>query len=381
MNTFTLFTIIVILHLPIKIFSQQNDKSKLSPDKILQERIAHHPIPDKQDWNTLEAEIFKDKESRTIVNKTILQNGFLLMEHTIQNWNGSNWVNAWRYTYTYNGNNNMFEELLQEWDGSYWVNDSKYTFTFDVNNNMTEQLQQEWFGSNWINNWIYTYTYDNNNNKIGEVSQDWDGSNWVNDWRYTYTYIGNNMIEELRQNWFNSNWVNHWRETYTYDGSNNMIEDLYQEWRDSNHWRDVHKYTFAYDVNNNLLEELHEYWDGANWIICNRSIYSYIPTGVEQLTDGIRVYSLSNNYPNPFNPATTIKYQIPELSFVTLKVYNVLGNEIAILINEEKSVGSYEVEFDATGIVSGIYFYRIQAVPTGNQAGSFEETKKMVLLR
>ena len=84
--------------------------------------------------------------------------------------------------------------------------------------------------------------------------------------------------------------------------------------------------------------------------------------------------SLVQNYPNPFNPTTTIKYQIPELSFVTLKVYDVLGREVAILVNEKKSVGSYEVEFNATSLPSGVYFYRLQA-------GSFVETKKMVLMK
>ncbi len=85
-------------------------------------------------------------------------------------------------------------------------------------------------------------------------------------------------------------------------------------------------------------------------------------------------YSLQQNYPNPFNPITTIKYQIPELSSVTLKVYDVLGSEVATLINEEKPSGSYEVDFDASTLPSGIYFYRLQT-------GSFVETKKMVLMK
>jgi len=83
---------------------------------------------------------------------------------------------------------------------------------------------------------------------------------------------------------------------------------------------------------------------------------------------------LTQNYPNPFNPSTKIKYQIPELSFVTIKVYDVLGKEVTTLINEEKPAGSYEVEFDASRLPSGVYFYRLQA-------GSFIETKKMILLR
>jgi hypothetical protein len=87
-----------------------------------------------------------------------------------------------------------------------------------------------------------------------------------------------------------------------------------------------------------------------------------------------QVFCLYQNYPNPFNPITKIKYQIPELSFVIFKVYDVLGNEVAILVNEEKTFGNYEVEFNAIGLSSGIYFYRIQA-------GSYIEIKKMVILK
>ena len=85
-------------------------------------------------------------------------------------------------------------------------------------------------------------------------------------------------------------------------------------------------------------------------------------------------FVLSQNYPNPFNPATKIEYKIQEAGIVTLKVYDVLSNEVATLVNEEKSIGSYEVNFDASDLTSGIYFYILQA-------GNFVETKKMVLLR
>ena len=85
-------------------------------------------------------------------------------------------------------------------------------------------------------------------------------------------------------------------------------------------------------------------------------------------------FRLVQNYPNPFNPTTTIKYQIWELSFVTLKVYDVLGNEIKSLVNEEKPVGNYEIEVDAIGLPSGVYLYQLKA-------GPFIETKKMVLLK
>jgi len=85
-------------------------------------------------------------------------------------------------------------------------------------------------------------------------------------------------------------------------------------------------------------------------------------------------FVMNQNYPNPFNPTTRITYQIPELSFVTLKVFDVLGNEIKTLVNEEKPVGYYEIKFDASSLASGIYIYQLHA-------GSFIETKKMILLR
>lgn len=85
-------------------------------------------------------------------------------------------------------------------------------------------------------------------------------------------------------------------------------------------------------------------------------------------------FGLNYNYPNPFNPATKILYSLPELSFVTLRVYDVLGKEVTTLVNEEKPSGSYEVEFDGANLSSGVYYYRLKA-------GDFVETKKMILIK
>jgi hypothetical protein len=85
-------------------------------------------------------------------------------------------------------------------------------------------------------------------------------------------------------------------------------------------------------------------------------------------------FKLEQNYPNPFNPSTVISYRLPVISNVTLIVYDVLGNEITTLVNEEKSVGVYEVEFNATGLPSGIYFYKLTA-------GEYNQTQKMIYLK
>ncbi|MGB5849156.1 MAG: T9SS type A sorting domain-containing protein, partial [Ignavibacteriaceae bacterium] len=101
-----------------------------------------------------------------------------------------------------------------------------------------------------------------------------------------------------------------------------------------------------------------------------------IVTGVEEETTLPTEFSLEQNYPNPFNPSTKIKYSVPQLSKVVIKVFDILGNEIETLINEEKPAGEYNVDFriDNLELPSGIYFYRLQA-------GEFIQVKKMILLK
>jgi hypothetical protein len=103
-------------------------------------------------------------------------------------------------------------------------------------------------------------------------------------------------------------------------------------------------------------------------------------------------YSLEQNYPNPFNPSTTISFSLPSKAFVLLKVFDLIGREVATLISREISAGKHSRQWNAEGMPSGIYFYRLSAVPSGGrdlvttagrdgQAGSFTETKKLILLR
>lgn len=85
-------------------------------------------------------------------------------------------------------------------------------------------------------------------------------------------------------------------------------------------------------------------------------------------------YALEQNYPNPFNPSTMISYSIPEAGFVSLKLYDVLGNEIKSLVNAQQEAGQYEFAFDASGFASGVYYYRLQS-------GEFTSTKKLMLMK
>src|SRR5690606_29825610 len=85
-------------------------------------------------------------------------------------------------------------------------------------------------------------------------------------------------------------------------------------------------------------------------------------------------FSLDQNYPNPFNPSTSIKYQVSSISKFSLKVYDILGNDVVTLVNEIQPAGIYDVNFNASSLPSGVYFYKLQA-------SSFSETKKMLLMK
>lgn len=127
-------------------------------------------------------------------------------------------------------------------------------------------------------------------------------------------------------------------------------------------WVDTSMYTVAFVQNDNNKEVLNvakgTYTTGIN------NINSEIPSG----------YSLSQNYPNPFNPATNISFSLPEASFVTLKIYDMIGREIAVLVNGELKAGYYNADWNAANFTSGVYFYTLRA-------GRFVDTKKMILIK
>jgi len=118
----------------------------------------------------------------------------------------------------------------------------------------------------------------------------------------------------------------------------------------------------------------------TGYILCsNQKILKTITGGLTDVQNANsqnipNTFSLSQNYPNPFNPKSVINYELQFTGLAKLKVYDVLGNEVAVLVNEKKNAGSYSIEFDGNGFASGVYFYKLEA-------GDFAETKRMILLK
>jgi hypothetical protein len=117
------------------------------------------------------------------------------------------------------------------------------------------------------------------------------------------------------------------------------------------------------------------YWNANERDTTNSVEYWVVNNTPKIAGDEIRFdYSLSQNYPNPFNPTTKIRFNVANDGLISIKLYNLLGQEVKILLNEFKEKGIYEVDFDASSLSSGIYFYRLQA-------GNYTAVKKLQLLK
>jgi hypothetical protein len=120
--------------------------------------------------------------------------------------------------------------------------------------------------------------------------------------------------------------------------------------------------------------------DLTGWVVGDGGTILHTTNGDLTLVEGERrdqvptEFVLSQNFPNPFNPSTTIRYALPHTSFVTLTVYNILGQEVAQLVKEQQQAGYHDAVFRGDGLASGVYFYRLEA-------GGFVEIKKLALLR
>jgi hypothetical protein len=322
-------------------------------------------------------------------------------------WNGSAWVNSQQSIFTYDGNGNLTEEDVQVWSGSAWVTETIYTYSYNSDNKVVENIIQGWNGTSLQNYEKLDYTYDSNGKMSTEVLQTWDntGMAWVNSNMDTYTYDSSGrQINDLNQTWFNNAWVNFAQYVDVFDANGNETEYDEQSWNGSG-WTNTYVYTatynsdntyateleqyytggvlsdeygysYTYDSNGNVATETDQVWNGSVLVNSYRYTYSYnlVTTGIAGNKNTPTKFELSQNYPNPFNPTTTINFSVPASSFVTIKVYDILGREIASLVNEQKAAGSYDVQFNGNNLSSGVYLYRMQA-------GSFVQTRKLMLMK
>lgn len=276
-----------------------------------------------------------------------------------------------RITYTYDSNNILVFESIEDMDNDQWVISAQIRLEYDSNNNRTLYFRETWDknDSTWTNDLQYLYEYDANDNNTLSLYENWSvsDSQWVSTRRHTYEYdnIGNRLLD-LRENADSTQWNNYTQYTYGYDGDGDIITAAYEKWIDD-----------EWTPNNGSFEFSNPNDDVINFNFTACLIEDVVYATLTDIADNVVLtteYSLLQNYPNPFNPTTTISYSIPENGLVKLKVYDALGGEVATLVNENQSWGTHKVNFNATGLSSGVYFYRIDC-------GKYSSTKKLILLR
>lgn len=296
-----------------------------------------------------------------------------------QTWNVSAWENYQLTRYIKNSNGKDSIITYYNWSAG-WVNVSRYLYSYNSSSLNYSYVYELWDGSDWVPSSRYTLNYDSNSNYLGYIYETWDGALWINASKYSYTYNGDNkQTEYKRQNWDGALWENDWRYTYEYDLNGSRTEQEYQDYVMGN-WESDYRELYSYDENNNRTETLREVWDGTIFINYSRIRFFYeLVTSVEdeQIVNSFQLY---NNYPNPFNPSTKIDFILPEKSNVTLIIYDILGNEVQTILNSELESGLKSVSFNASGLASGVYLYKID-VKSSEGKQNFSETRKMLLMK
>jgi hypothetical protein len=348
-----------------------------------------------------------------------------------------NWTNSHRYivrTTPFSGENTMIlssDSYIWIEDG--WINFSKIAYTYD-GLNLVEVLMQIAVEENTFMPFQkFEYTYDENSFPSSETVSDFY-TEWEPVYRRLFEYSAEGlMVESLESNWRDNNWTDSLRTKYNYIDDlpiekteylfTEGIEDLYlktvyeysslipgllifehEYYWNANTWEQILRTQYnyneifllsevvveqrvsgdifefrtkiSYQYNSAFLEteNLYQEYDGSAWVNRIRMLTMYTPSSNNDGDVMLNAFELYNNYPNPFNPVTTISYSLPSDAKVKLRIFNSLGEEVKVLVDGEKSAGVHKINFTAPNLPSGIYFYRLES-------GNSVETKKMMLMK
>jgi hypothetical protein len=324
------------------------------------------------DWNTIKSTWEVQSKSVNTYNPS----GKITLEtDSVWNKTTSKFDNSYKYEFQYDANGNQTLKTIYSWktDSLKWSKYSRNENTYDANGNITLSKN-------------YNYGYTGTNYLSTQSEYAYDAGNLITITSYYGSYGSATLTFSTKVE-------------YSYDTNGNRTQEIDYNWNPSKQvWDNSSKISYSYDLSVNAANVLWPF-SGDNWvknkITSFQSIrwmikqageqpqwypqpvhqYYYsdysgiIPLAIEQKsTNDINL----NLYPNPFSSNTTIKYKISEPGFISLKVFDAMGTEVASLVNEQKLVGEYSVDWNAVGLRSGIYFCRLQA-------GTFTNTKKLVL--
>jgi hypothetical protein len=343
-----------------------------------------------------------------------------LLTNTAESFTNGIWLLTSRSVITYDANNRVLEYITQQWSNGDWLNVDVTRKNYDEFGNLISALLQNWSGNSWVNVSRSLYTNNSSGNSISDTQQVWESGNWINRTFYGREYHQNGSVAVEIQKWWDrtlNDWENQWIWHDDYDAHDNLVFRSTGRWSDSG-WVTTSKQIMSYDENDNFKTHVKQSFSNGGWLTNYTKEYSYDVSGnciyasvfdgnwlpiyenlylwynnkstlisfnaksveVQYLTftdikgenEILNTFALSQNYPNPFNPETVIRFSIPETGFVKGVVYDILGREVTTLLNGEMNPGNHQVKFDAKGIASGVYIFRIEA-------GKYSSAIKMVV--
>ncbi|OGU33753.1 MAG: hypothetical protein A2068_14785 [Ignavibacteria bacterium GWB2_35_6b] len=324
----------------------------------------------------------------------------------------------------YDQNGNLLSSIYMVKANNILENAANHLFEYDSNNNMILSISQLWYNDNWLNKTKDIYKYDTLNRKIFSLYEVWENEIWQSKIRITYSYDANgNLIEALRgfllpeEN--EMKWLDNNRFIYKYDLNGKIIFEANQSLKRPFYWSSFEESYYEFDNSGNEISYSYKQAIGNNLIETKRrrSSYNrdelliegmsekyengwkpdyyqwfqndgkYIPSGAEFskikidycVVEKINYESpqkaeLFQNYPNPFNPVTKIYFTLPSDGNVIIEIYNSIGEKVLTLINESRLKGIHNIDFNGSGLASGVYFYSIQTA-------NFFDVKKMVFIK
>jgi len=311
-------------------------------------------------------------------------------------------------------------QLGYKWDSSFggrWMNiDGGCHIEYDENGNRSKYIDYTVEDNQEIIHLIGKSKYDENRNLIRYTTFKKEHNIIEKQDSIEYHLNKNgNIIEEIRKEWKNGGWIPIVKKINIYDYKGRIIETDNFQWQRSD-WEEKDRVNYSYNENQRITEAIHQgiifgkwqnmtkditYLDmndnkieiqsqgfssDAGWKTSLRTIFEYkkAPTTLPSIytihlsiSGGIKPVSnfkLSHNYPNPFNATTQIQYSVPHTARISLKVYDIIGREVATLIDEIKEQGDYTVMWSGQDFASGVYFYRMVAE-------EFSEVRKMNLIK
>ncbi len=280
-----------------------------------------------------------------------------------------------RYILAHDSNGNLTRITKQNFQDPSWFDTERRIFTYDQDR-ITEVLHEIKNAGQWENYTKYELTYSANT--IGICRKYFSGT-WISSTLYTITHNGTAITERLKQNYdINDDTILYNRSKLEYQLNGDLPSVCnYYVWQDSL-WTPEMRYRYSYDNEMRLVRLDSEIYSGGLWLESFRDVFTYVAVTVVTENAPAPVFLLTN-YPNPFNPETTIQYSLNNPGEVCLEIYNLKGQKVKTLVDAQVSAGSHSTIWNGEtdsgkDVSSGVYFLRLVS-------GQQVETRKIVLMK